>query len=48
MRDYYEILDVNRSSSPKEIKESASYICKSKGGEGCVREFIEYIINSNL
>ena len=35
-------------NSPKEIKESASFICKSKGGEGCVREFIEYIIdNSN-
>jgi 4-hydroxy 2-oxovalerate aldolase len=27
----------------KEIKNNVSYICKKKGGEGCVREFIDHI-----
>ncbi|ADO67298.1 putative bifunctional KDO 8-phosphate phosphatase/arabinose 5-phosphate isomerase [Cafeteria roenbergensis virus] len=27
------------------IKEKVNYICKKKGGEGCVREFIDLILN---
>ena len=26
------------------IKNNVSYVCKNKGGDGCVREFIEYIL----
>lgn len=29
----------------KECKEIVNYICESKGGDGCVREFIDKIIN---
>lgn len=29
------------------IRQSVDYICKNKGGNGAVREFIEYIINNN-
>ena len=29
-------------------KEIVDYICEKKGGEGCVREFIEYILNNNI
>lgn len=29
------------------IRQSVDYICSSKGGNGAVREFIEYIINNN-
>lgn len=29
----------------KQIKEIADYICSLSGGEGAVREFIEYLIN---
>jgi len=28
-----------------EVKKAADYICSLPGGKGCVREFIEYIIN---
>ncbi len=31
----------------KEVKEKVKYICKNKGGEGCVREFVEYLIGEN-
>ena len=27
------------------VKEKVNYICKKKGGEGCVREFIDFILN---
>jgi 3-deoxy-D-manno-octulosonate 8-phosphate phosphatase (KDO 8-P phosphatase) len=30
-----------------QVKDSVSYVCKAKGGEGAVREFIDHII-SNL
>lgn len=30
-----------------EVRQSVDYICSSKGGNGAVREFIEYIINNN-
>ncbi|MBR1748110.1 MAG: HAD-IIIA family hydrolase [Clostridia bacterium] len=29
-----------------EIKSIATYVCKNKGGEGAVREFVEYLIGS--
>lgn len=28
----------------QEIKHISEYICERKGGEGCVREFIEYLV----
>lgn len=31
----------------QEVKDLASYVCKNKGGDGAVREFIEYVINYN-
>ena len=31
----------------QQVKNIAQYICASKGGEGAVREFIEFIINYN-
>ena len=30
-----------------ECKEIVSYVCKKNGGEGCVREFIDYILKKN-
>lgn len=30
-----------------EIKNAVKYLCSKKGGEGAVREFIEYIISTN-
>ncbi len=33
------------ADSCREVKELAHYVCANKGGEGAVREFIEYIIN---
>ena len=35
------------SDAMKQVKDSVSYVCKSKGGDGAVREYIDYII-SNL
>ena len=32
----------------QEVKDLANYICTNKGGDGAVREFIEFIINHNL
>jgi YrbI family 3-deoxy-D-manno-octulosonate 8-phosphate phosphatase len=32
----------------EECKQISKYICKKKGGEGCVREFVEFILNSEL
>ena len=48
-----EILDVvGFSSCPadaiNECKNTVDYICEKKGGEGCVREFIDKIINKDL
>jgi 3-deoxy-D-manno-octulosonate 8-phosphate phosphatase (KDO 8-P phosphatase) len=31
----------------QEVKDLANYICTNKGGDGAVREFIEYIISHN-
>ena len=33
------------ADSHMEIKNAADYICSLPGGRGCVREFIEYVIN---
>ena len=30
------------------IKEKASYICKNRGGDGAVREFVEFILKKKL
>ena len=30
----------------KEIKDNVNFVCTSKGGNGAVREFIEYLINN--
>ncbi len=30
----------------KEVKEIADYVCRKKGGEGCVREFIEVLLRA--
>lgn len=35
------------SDAVKEVKEIADYICTKQGGDGAVREFVEWIINSN-
>ena len=35
------------SDAVLEIRQSVDYICNNKGGNGAVREFIEYIINNN-
>ena len=35
------------SDAMKQVKESVSYVCLAKGGDGAVREFIDHII-SNL
>lgn len=47
--DYDCLKTVGISACPQdavdEIKKICSYVCKNKGGEGCVREFVEYIIN---
>lgn len=32
------------SDAVKEIKEISDYVCAAKGGEGAVREFIEYLV----
>ena len=32
----------------QEVKDLANYICTNKGGDGAVREFIEFVINHNL
>jgi len=32
----------------QQVKDVAHYICKNKGGDGAVREFIEYVIGYNL
>jgi YrbI family 3-deoxy-D-manno-octulosonate 8-phosphate phosphatase len=32
----------------EEVKEVSQYICKNKGGEGSVREFVDLIIKNNL
>lgn len=34
------------ADAAKEVKEIADYICRAKGGEGAVREFIEYLITT--
>jgi arabinose-5-phosphate isomerase len=31
-----------------ECKNEVDYICNSKGGDGCVREFVDLIINNNI
>ena len=36
------------SDACQQVKDIAQYICTNKGGDGAVREFIEYIINNNL
>ena len=36
------------SDAQNEIKNESDYICIKKGGEGCVREFIDYINDNNL
>lgn len=33
------------ADSCEEVKELAQYVCANKGGEGAVREFVEYVIN---
>lgn len=33
------------SDAVKEVKEISSYICSKKGGDGAVREFVEWIIH---
>lgn len=33
------------SDAVKEVKEISSYICNKKGGDGAVREFVEWIIH---
>lgn len=30
------------SDSPQEVRNNSTYVCSNKGGEGCVREFIEW------
>lgn len=30
-----------------EVKEIADYICEAKGGEGAVREFLEWLVDSD-
>ena len=35
------------SDSCNEVKRVANYICQNKGGDGAVREFIEYIVTTN-
>lgn len=32
----------------EEVKQNVKYICKNRGGNGAVREFIEYLINKKL
>lgn len=34
------------SDAVKECKQIVSYICENKGGDGCVREFVDKIINT--
>lgn len=36
------------SDACQEVKDLANYICDNKGGDGAVREFIEYIIHHHL
>ena len=35
------------SDATKQVRDNVSYVCLTKGGEGAVREFIDYI-TSNL
>lgn len=35
------------SDACQEVKDLANYICINKGGDGAVREFIEYVISHN-
>ncbi len=36
------------SDAVKEIKENVNFVCKSNGGEGAVREFVDYIISQQV
>jgi len=36
------------SDACKQVKKIAHYICENKGGDGAVRDFIEYIIENSL
>jgi 3-deoxy-D-manno-octulosonate 8-phosphate phosphatase (KDO 8-P phosphatase) len=36
------------SDAVDEVKKICDYICKKKGGEGCVREFVEKILKNKL
>ena len=36
------------NNSYNEIKTYVNYICKNNGGNGCIREFIDYLYNKNL
>lgn len=35
------------SDAAEEVKRICDYCCKARGGEGCVREFIEWIVFGN-
>lgn len=35
------------SDACQQVKDMAHYICTNKGGDGAVREFIEYVISQN-
>ena len=35
------------SDACQQVKDIAQYICTNKGGDGAVREFIEYVISQN-
>lgn len=32
----------------EEVRKAATYVCKSKGGEGALREFAEWVVKRNL
>lgn len=34
------------SDAVKSVKEKVSYICETKGGEGAVREFVDYLLSN--
>ena len=52
LEDIHVLKKVGFSACPndaiKEVKEISQYICKNKGGDGAVREFVDLIIKNNL
>ena len=36
------------SDAMKQVKDSVSYVCQTKGGEGAVREYIDYLLSKQV